>query len=306
MERTAGKRTTVTGAGRGRGGVALLALLALAAGCSPVRVAEALLLGDHFALAAGLPYGEADRQRLDVYRPLRVRAPAPVVIFLYGGRWQQGARDQYRLLGDALTRRGMVAVVPDYRLYPEVRFPAWVEDAARAVRWTRDHIRRFGGDPGRIFVVGHSAGAHSATLLALDPAYLREAGVPTAAVRGFVSIAGPVDTVWTDPDVQALMGPREAWPATYPVSHLGGGNSRLLLLHGGGDEVVLPSNSVNLAARVRARGGCAEAVVYPGVGHVEIVVALSVPRLGIAPVLDDLTHFIRAPESAACPPPAGG
>jgi pimeloyl-ACP methyl ester carboxylesterase len=151
-----------------------------------------LLVHGHFDLVRDLPYGSDARQRLDVYRPRSSARPAPVVVFLYGSRWQHGSKGEYRLLGDALTGRGIVAVVPDYRLYPEVRFPAWVEDAARAVRWVRDSIGRFGGDPTRIFVVGHSSGGHTAAVLALDEHYLRDAGVPAEAVRGFVSIAGPV------------------------------------------------------------------------------------------------------------------
>jgi acetyl esterase/lipase len=198
---------------------ALAALTALTVtGCSPRRAAETLLLGSHFVRTEGVAYGPEARQRLDVYRPKAVRAPAPVVVFLYGGRWNTGTRGDYRLLGDALTRRGWVAVVPDYRLAPAARFPAWVEDGARAVRWARDNAARIGGDSARIFVVGHSAGGHSAALLALDEHFLRDAGVPAGAVRGFVSLAGPVDTTWTDPDVQALMGPREGWPATYPAT----------------------------------------------------------------------------------------
>jgi acetyl esterase/lipase len=148
---------------------------------------------------------------------------APVVVYLCGGRWQNGSKDRYRLLGDALTRRGLVLVAPEYRLYPEVEFPAWVEDAARALRWTRENIQRFGGDPERIWVVGHSAGGHTAALLAFDDRYLLEAGVPTGSVRGFVGLAGPVNSDWTAADVQALMGPREGWaagrcPGTEPVS----------------------------------------------------------------------------------------
>lgn len=276
----------------------LLALLGSA--CSPRRVAESLLLGDHFARTEGLPYGEGPRQRLDVYRPRAARELRPVVVFLFGGRWQSGSRNDYRLLGDALTRRGLVAVVPDYRLFPDTIFPGWVEDGARAVRWTRENIRRFGGDPERIVVVGHSAGAHTAALLALDERYLREVGAP-GAVRGFVSLAGPVDTVWTDPDVQALMGPRAGWAATYPAQHVDGTEPPLLLLHGAGDETVSPANSVALAARVRERGGCARAIVYPGVGHIEIVVALAVPRLKIAPVLEDVVTFALDPRASTCP-----
>lgn len=278
----------------------LAVVVALAAGaCSPRRVAETLFVGDHFVRMGDVRYGADARQRLDVYRPRTLRQPAPVVVFLYGGRWQEGSRDLYRLLGDAMTRQGWIVVVPDYRLSPQVTFPAWVEDGARATRWAHDHATRLGGDPSNIVIVGHSAGAHTAALLALDEQYLRDAGVPREAIRGVVSLAGPVDTRWTDPDVQALMGPREGWPATYPATHVDGTAPPLLLLHGGGDDTVSPRNSVTLAEQIRARGGCAASKVYPGVGHVEIVVALSAPWLRRAPVLRDLAAFVRDP-AAIC------
>jgi acetyl esterase/lipase len=292
-----------TPAGIGAYRLALLLSVALIAGCSPLRIAEVLTPDDHLVLNDDLAYGERPRQRLDVYRPRHSRRAAPTVVFLYGGRWQHGSKRDYRLLGNSLTRRGFVVVVPDYRLYPDVQFPAWIEDGARAVRWTRDNIDAYGGDTSRIFVIGHSAGAHTATLLALDEHYLRDVGVSTGAVQGFVSIAGPVDTVWTDPDVQALMGPPEGWPTTYPETHVDGTEPPLLLLHGARDETVSPENSVRLAAYVRERGGCARSTVYPGVGHVAIVVALIAPWLRIAPVLDDVEAFIReqpAEEHAPC------
>lgn len=276
--------------------------LVLVGACSPRRIAEILFVGDHFLLETGLPFGAADRQRLDVYRPRDAGGPGPVIVFLFGGRWQTGSRAEYRLLGSALTRRGWVVVVPDYRLYPPARFPDWVRDAAAAVRWTRDNAERFGGDADRVFVVGHSAGAHTAALLALDGSYLAQAGVPADRIQGFVSVAGPVDTVWTDPEVQTLMGPRQGWPDTYPASHVGGGDRPLLLLHGTGDETVTPSNSVRLDAMLRRSGSCARTILYPGVGHVRIVVALALPRLGIAPVLEDLARFVRDPVAVACGP----
>jgi acetyl esterase/lipase len=224
-----------------------------------------------------------------------------VVVFLYGGRWKHGSKRDYLLLANTLARRGWVVVVPDYRLYPAVRFPGWVDDGARAVRWTRDHAARFGGDTSRLFVVGHSAGAHTAALLALDERYLRSAGVPAGAVRGFVSLAGPVDTTWTAPDVQRLMGPERGWPSTYPVRHIDGTEPPLLLLHGASDDVVGSRNSVRLAGRIRERGGCARASVYRGVGHIEIALALAFPALRLAPVLDDLARFVRDPWTDACP-----
>lgn len=281
----------------------LVCLCTLTAACSPRRVAEVLLLGDHFMLSQDIIYSKGARQRLDVYRPRSAQQPVPVIVFFYGGRWQHGAKAEYRLLGDALTRRGFVAVVPDYRLYPQVRFPAWVEDGARAVRWTRENIGRFGGDPEQIFVIGHSAGAHTVALLALDEHYLRQVEVPPGTVRGLVSLAGPVDTVWTDPDVQALMGPRANWPASYPVNHIDGGEPPLLLLHGAQDEIVSPTNSVQLADRIQERGGCARVIVYPNLGHIKIAIALAVPRLASAPVLDDVAAFVREPTASTCPAP---
>lgn len=272
-----------------------LALGALATGCSTRKAAETLLLGDHFVLTRGIAYGGHPGRRLDVYRPRDESRRSPVVVFLYGGRWQSGAREQYRLLGDALTRRGLVVIVPDYRKYPDALFPAWVEDAAHAMRWTVDNAEKFNGDTGRIFVVGHSAGAHTAALLALDEKYLRAAGVSAHFLRGAASLAGPVDTVWTDPDVQALMGPPEGWPMTYPASHIDGTEPPLLLLHGTGDETVAQINSSRLAARIRERGGCARSISYPGIGHVEIVVALALPWLRRAPVMEDIVSFIRNP-----------
>lgn len=247
------------------------------------------------AVRHGIVYGDSARQQLDVYRPRKLAAPAPVVVFLYGGRWQQGERDEYRLVGTALTRRGFVVVVPDYRLYPAVKFPRWVEDAALAVRWTHEHIRAYGGDPEQVVVVGHSAGAHSAVLLAMDERYLRNAGVPAGTVRGFVSLAGPVDTVWTAPDVQALMGPRDLWPTTYPANYIDGNEPPLLLLHGKDDETVRTGNSVEFARRVEQAGGCARAVLYPDVGHISLMVAVAAPWLGKGAVLNEIAAFVREP-----------
>jgi acetyl esterase/lipase len=143
-----------------------------------------------------------------------------------------------------------------------------------------------------------SAGGHTAALFALDQRHLRRAGVPAAAVRGFVSVAGPVATSWTDADVKALMGPPESWPATHPMIQVDGTEPPLLLLHGKRDRTVSPGNSVRLAMRIRERGGCARVITYRGLDHVGIVVALSVPRLEIAPVMRDVMTFLRRAASA--------
>jgi acetyl esterase/lipase len=283
--------------------VSLTLSLGWISACSPQHVAELFLLRHDFHLTRDLAYGSDPRQHLDVYQPRTSQTAAPVVVFLYGGRWQHGSKNEYHLLGEAFTRQGLVAVVPDYRLYPQVRFPEWVDDAASVVRWARDNVQRYGGDSTRILVVGHSSGAHTTALLALDHQYLRRAGVPPGVVRGFISLAGPVATEWTDSDVQALMGPPGGWPATYPMAQVDGKAPPLLLLHGARDKTVDPANSVQLATRIRSHGGCSRVVVYKGLDHVGIVIALALPTISIAAVMDEVMKFVRNPIADSCDPP---
>ena len=278
----------------------VVVILASLAACSLRGASERAVLGREVIRIGDVAYDTGARQRLDVYLPRRPRATSPVMVFLYGGRWKYGAKRDWVLLANTLARRGWVVVVPEYRRWPQVLFPAWVEDGARAVRWTLDNVAGLGGDTSRVVVVGHSAGAHTVALLALDEHFLRDAGVDGRRVHGYVSLAGPVDTAWTARDVQRLMGPREGWPATYPATHVGGDEQPLLLLHGTGDDVVTAGSSVRLAERIRARGGCARADLYRGVNHVEIVLALALPRTDLAPVLRDVTAFARDPAGTTC------
>ena len=282
--------------------IAVTVALALLTACDQRRAAEAIFLGKQFSLSSNIPYDTGARHLLDVYRPRDVGdTPVPVIVFLYGGRWQTGAKDEYKLAGDAITRRGYVAVIPDYRLAPQVKFPAWIDDAAHALRWVHDSIANYGGDRTQIFVVGHSAGAHTATVLSLDDRYLLHAGVQPEVVRGYVSMAGPVDTVWTDPDVQELMGPRDGWPGTYPAQLVSSTQHQpLLLLHGVKDKTVLPGNSTALAGLIKKFGGHACATLYPNLTHSSIVVAFMIPRLPIAKVMDDVQAFVRNPSASPC------
>ncbi len=279
--------------------LSFLLLAAAVTACSPRAFAERIVLQGGAPAEGGIPYGVSPQQVLDVYRPGASRTAAPVVVFLYGGRWSSGTRRDYKALAHAFTGRGWIVVVPDYRLYPDVKFPGWVEDGARAIRWTFDNAARLGGDTSRVSVVGHSAGGHTAALLALDERYLRTAGVTPGSMRAFVSIAGPVETTWTDPDIQALMGPREGWAATYPATFIDGTERPVLFLHGSDDRTVSYLNSMRLAERIRARGGCTAVRIYDGIGHVPIILAAMFPSLAGAPVLNDVIRFIQDP-AAQC------
>src|ERR1051325_10533100 len=200
-------------------------------------------------------YGTIGRQRLDVYAP-NARAEntqRAVVVFFYGGGWEIGSRERYRFVGKALTEAGFVAVVPDYRVYPEAVFPDFIRDCAKAVAWTKKHIDRFGGDPARIFVMGHSAGAHIAAMIALDPQYLRNEGLTRAELRGVIGLAGPYDFLPIAPGkLEFIFGSEaERW-RSQPINFADGANPPMLLLTGDRDSVVPPGNTRRLAAKIRA------------------------------------------------------
>jgi acetyl esterase/lipase len=257
------------------------------------------LVGD-FTRRADLAYGEGPRRGLDVYVPPAARG-APVIVFWYGGAWTRGSKEQYRFVGATLAEAGYVAILPDYRLHPQVVFPAFVDDGAAALRWVYEHAREYGGDPSRIFLMGHSAGAHLAAMLALDGARLDAAGVPRAAVRGLVGLSGPyeltpnsalLETIFAAPFTPADWQPlRFVTPASPPA----------LLLHGTDDRVVIPSHTVRLATALRAAGVGVDLRLVEGRGHADTVAALSTPARGRAPVLEALRAFVAASGPAAAP-----
>ena len=272
-------------------------MMMVATACTPIGVLNATAPRSGIAISRDIAYGDNTRQRLDVYAPKAAPAGtshAPVVVFLYGGGWTEGAKKQYGFVARALASRGIVAVLPDYRLYPEVRFPAFIEDAAAATRWARDHARNYGGDPRRLFVVGHSAGAYIATMLALDPHYLAAVGLdPGHDLAGCVGLAGPYDflPLGTD-ELRAIFGSGEALSRTQPINFVTAKAPPILLLTGRRDDTVYPRNSIRLAARLQAAGGRVETIVYPRVGHRLLIGAFASPLRFIAPVLDDVTRFV--------------
>jgi acetyl esterase/lipase len=276
-------------------GLALLICAALAmAACSPLRAFDTVMPkdGDSRKVASGIAYGEGPRRKLDVYAPVAAgKRPLPVIMFIYGGSWANGTREGYHFAARALAAAGFVTVVPDYRLVPEVHFPGFVEDCAAALKWTRRHARDYGGDPDRIVLVGHSAGAYNAAMLALDPQFL---GADRAAVKGFVGLAGPYDFLPLDgPITTRTFG---QWPRveeTQPIHYASASSPPALLLHGQQDDTVWPKNSIHLDARLRSLGVSSELKIYPGLGHVGIVTALAKPFRGTAPVLADVTRFAK-------------
>jgi acetyl esterase/lipase len=244
------------------------------------------------AVTRDCSYGAHPRKRLDIYHAPAGQA-APVIVFFYGGSWEEGERSDYAFVGAALAERGFTTVVPDYRVYPEVRFPAFIEDAAEAVNWTRRNIARNGGDPSRVVVMGHSAGAHLAAMLTLDRRWLARAGAgEVPALCGFAGLAGPYDFLPLHSDtLKRIFGPEERLPATQPINFVQAGTPPCFLATGLRDRTVDPGNSERLAQRLRGVGGQVVLKTYAHLNHRTLIGALSPALRFLGPVLRDVTAF---------------
>jgi acetyl esterase/lipase len=274
--------------------LAPLLLSALSTGCSSAQIVNAFVSHDDFRLVADRAYGDQPRQALDIYQPIAAAAPRPVVIFFYGGNWQTGSKAEYLFVGEALASRGFIVVIPDYRLYPAIRYPDFLTDGAAAVSWTLTHIAEFGGDPNDVSLVGHSAGAYIAAMLGLDGRWL---GAERTRLRGVAGLAGPYDFLpLTDPTLQVVFGTEADLSRTQPISFADGTGPPLLLMTGRRDATVDPANSTRLARRIRDHGGRAEERYFDQLGHIALIGALAAPLRFLAPVGDALSEFL-APEA---------
>ena len=240
----------------------------------------------------GLAYGEGPRQKLDVYKP-RHAAKAPVVVFFYGGSWQGGSRSLYPFVGASLAAQGVVTVVPDYSTFPPARFPTFVEDAARAVRFARTSAAQWGGDPSRLVLMGHSAGAYIAAMLSFDPQWLEQVGLNSQTdLAGFIGLAGPYDFLPIQSRTLRTIFGGANRAETQPISFVTGKEAPSLLITARRDRLVSPGNSRRMAAKIRDHGGVAEELTYGGVGHLTLIGAFAPGLRVLAPVLRDATQFV--------------
>ena len=267
-------------------------MVLMLAGCSGQQVLNRLAPDEGYTVAYDQVYDPATGMKLDVYTPRNARN-APTVVFFFGGRWSEGDKSGYKFVGQALASRGFVAVLPNYRLYPQVKFPAFIEDGAQAVKWTRDNIGSYGGSRERLFVMGHSSGAHIAAMLAVNEEYLKAVGGSRTWLRGMIGLAGPYDFMpITAPDLRDIFGPVDRFAYSQPVFFVDGKNAPLLLLHGEDDDAVWVKNTVNMARAVAKAGGPVETVIYPRLSHTMIVGAMGSLLRGRADVLDQVEAYI--------------
>ena len=271
-------------------------LPALLTACSAVDLLNATVPADTYRRSEGLAYGSEPRQRLDVYQPRSGGGPAPLVVFFYGGSWSSGERADYRFVGEALASRGIVTVVADYRLSPAFRYPVFVQDSARALRWAFEHAADHDADPSRVFVMGHSAGAYNAAMLALDSRWLAAEGLTPSQLAGWVGLAGPYDFLPIgDPKTQVAFNWPGTPPDTQPLAHASRASPPALLLAAREDKVVSAQRStVAMAERLRASGVQVESALYDGVSHVTLLASMASVLRGRAPVLERVSGFVRS------------
>ena len=280
----------------------LLVCLSLA-GCETVQA-----VGFHFAnrgvdasAIASVAYDPGRGLSLDVHRPPDHRTGVPVIVFFHGGSWRNGSRIDYRFAGQSLAQAGYVVIVPDYRKAPQFAFPAFMEDAADAEAWAKRHAAEYGGDPSRIYVMGHSAGAHIAALLGTDARFLQATGMRPRDLAGVIGLSGPYDFLpITSPAIREAFGPASGWAATQPVNFVDGDEPPFLLLQGKADVVVLPRNATALAERLQAEGEPVELHLYDGMGHPGTLVGLMrVDQPVRQVVIDWIAHTPRISAAAA-------
>lgn len=281
-----------------------VALALVLAACTPQATLNALAVaGDAHTRVPDLAYGPLPRQRLDVYRPTSA-APAggwPVVVFFYGGSWNSGERAQYRFVGAALASRGVLTLVADYRLYPEVRFPDFLTDSAQALAWGLTHAAEQGGNPARVFVMGHSAGGYNAAMLALDARWLAATGHSPQELAGFIGLAGPYDFLpIVNPDAQPVFFHPHYPPGTQPIDFASAAAPRSLLAAGRTDALVNPErNTAALAAKLSAAKVPVSLHRYERATHTTLIGAFGMPLRWIAPVLEDVVTFVNTTPSVA-------
>ena len=273
-----------------------IAIFSLVA-CSPVKLLNSLASASGGYSMTTANYGSLPRQQLDVYthKTPPPNGGWPLVVFFYGGSWNSGERGDYKFVGAALASRGVLTLVADYRLYPEVRYPDFLMDSALALTYGIEHATALGGNPKRVFVMGHSAGAYNAAMLALDPRWLAATHHSNSELAGWIGLAGPYDFFPTEnPDAQPVFFhpnyPEKSQPIEFGSTHA----IPTFLGSGVNDKLVSPTRSTqSMATKLRANGTPVTLHMYEHASHTTLIGAFSAPLRGVAPVRDQVVSFVQ-------------
>ncbi len=273
-------------------GVVVLAIF------KPILVLNVLAVGGAYQLTPDVAYGKLTRQKLDVYQP-NTAAPLggyPTVVFFYGGSWNRGDRADYKFVAAALASRGVLTFVADYRLYPDVRYPDFLNDSAQALAFGLENAMQYKGNPKKVFVMGHSAGAYNAAMLAFDGRWLQAVKHSPTELAGFIGIAGPYNFLpMTNPDTQPVFFHPNYPSGSQPIDYVSKTSPRSFLGAAAVDPLVVPQrNTVLLAERLTAVGNAPVLKLYDRVNHMTIIASFAAPLRWMAPVFDDVIGFIQS------------
>jgi acetyl esterase/lipase len=270
----------------------LIMVVTTISACSPLAVLNVLSPSRHYERQRDVAYGDDSRQRLDLYLPSPIPDRAPLVVFFYGGGWTSGAKQDYEFVAASLTEAGLIVAIPDYRLFPDVRFPVFVEDGALAVASSLAYLSNNGTKPSGMYLMGHSAGAHIAAMLAMNEEYLAAHSIETGILDGFIGLSGPYDFLPIEGGYLEEVFPNSNRAASQPINFVSEAAPRTLLIHGSDDTTVNVLNSQKLAAALRERAVDVTLKTYEGVGHIKVMLGLARPLDFTTSTLEDSRAFI--------------
>lgn len=279
--------------------------LSLLGGCTTQQVVNTLTLPVGYRLFRNITYDPESNLQLDVYAPSGA-VKAPVVVFFYSRRWERGNKRDVTFVGQSLSAKGYVVIIPNFRHYPNVLYQQMLSDSARAVVWSHHFAKTYGGSAKKLVVMGFDAGAYNAAMLALDPRWVEKAGGKADWIRGMIGISGPYDLLpIMAPDLRAFFAPASQYPLTQPINWVNGENPPLLLIASTTDHVVSARNTDELFRRVKAAHGPVEKITYRDLSHDMTLDALSAPLRGQADILSNIARFVRrvtrSPKSMTTP-----
>jgi len=272
-----------------RNGPAVLSAVdRLAGGSGGAELKAKIATGDHPQQKL-VVWGAGNHSHKD---PLR-----PVLFFVHGGSWRWGDPEDYDFVGRAFVEQGFVVVLGGYRLEEAGKYPAMIEDTARAIAWTHEEITQYGGDPERIVITGHSAGAYNVMMTAVEDKWLAKHSLSNSDIAGVVGLSGPYDFLPLDSDSTiASFGHVEAGDAlngTQPINLVGDDAPPMVLFHGEKDTLVGMRHSRDLAGAASETGTEAALNLYPEMAHNDPLISIAAPWRSRRDIVPKIADFVR-------------
>lgn len=254
---------------------------------------SAVALTSSYNVTKDIAYSDSAHQTLDIYTPENLSKKRPVVVFFYGGGWSWGDKSYFTFIADAFVKMGYVVVIPNYILYPNGKYPDFIDDGAKAVDWVSRHIHDYYGDNTQLNLVGHSAGAYIGAMVSFNDKYLRVLGSNTGIITKFAGVAGPYNFTPTDKEYIDIFR-QENFVEMKVENHVSGNEPASLLLHSEGDTTVGQFNQEKMKRALTAKKSSVETILYGNdITHIKIMLKLHPWFAGDVNVGKDIDAFFK-------------